>query len=402
MEESVELFLTISKSLSNVCITDGQIDGDLSASAELLKRLGTMPDGLFNHLVGFNGNSIFIHKIPTQNIYPITIRITLFPAGLASLGLIYLNTFRDLINFHPCRRPAKDFYIAEMAFLSTCEPVPEIVAMYLDAIRLIEILEAASDHSEMQFKSLNLIFLHNEKLEIPALFSQSDLRRILKLDEFRDTLVSSKDSDKRKIFLKSALIDLLRNIPREGRLAYLIANFGLLQEKYEMNYQIYLADFSFEKLKSEFEKEKVEYVGKLNKVMVDIQDKVILIPVAYILIGTQFEKSSDGLTIKNVFILISSLIFGYLIYHLIVNQISSLKSIHSSISSLRTRLQTEYSEIFCKIKPHFDDLSSLYNNQYKRFINIKWITIFIVFITFILFLYYSLPSYAEILMKYYG
>lgn len=61
--------------------------------------------------------------------------------------------------------------------------------------------------------------------------------------------------------------------------------------KYVDGYRLFVSNFSYDKVISELELAKVEYTGKIHKAFTDIQNQILGIPVATVVVATQMKSA---------------------------------------------------------------------------------------------------------------
>ena len=385
-------FIRLRKLLRNPDMGSDDIRGEVLLSAEVIEDLKALESV---HLVDttcmVNNSCESVASLSMAEVGGMTAMVVLIPHALGMQGMRYFETMEEMVAKNPTAEPKKPYYVAELDHISDSDPASTQVAYYLQTVQFIEILKEISDHCEAMHPGYNLIFLLNEKLEIKTLYKPSDLQELTNLDELHDDITRSDDREKRQILLKSVLVDLLKNTQIEDRFCHLIEYFKVFVDRYQRSYQLYLCGFSFEKLRSEFEQERIEYITKINRAVTDIQDKIILLPLAYILIGGQFEKNI-GVTIKNVFLLLASFLFLIMLHIILRNQMASLRSIGDSIRSIQDRFEKDHKDLFESLSEQFDDLDKIRRSQGHRLCLLLCIAWGVTIFSLIIFLYYSFPK----------
>ena len=108
-----------------------------------------------------------------------------------------------------------------------------------------------------------------------------------------------------------------------------------LQKKFSDGYNLFASSFSYDKIRDEVETAKVEYTGKIHKVFSDIQNQVLGIPIASIVVATQMKDAgAKTATTYEVYVnsavLLGCWIFVLLTGLLIWNQQHTLKVLVAS------------------------------------------------------------------------
>jgi len=191
-----------------------------------------------------------------------------------------------------------------------------------------------------------LVFISNGRFDLPVNYSLADLNE-MNVDEVRalTTLVPS-DTHKKQCaaVLATAIVDLVRSQPAASRFSHLLRHATELRSAYEQGYKIYAAGFSYEKLKDTVEAARIEYVGKIHKVLSDIQNQLLGIPVATIIVATQMKDAKGFGTefFVNSAVLLGCWVFVFLTGLLIWNQIHTLSVLEAEIARQKRQLEKEY------------------------------------------------------------
>jgi hypothetical protein len=259
----------------------------------------------------------------------------------------------------------REFYLADLDFLFTdnaTDDVPDVVKNYLDASLFTSTLNSISDHSLPVVPKA--IFLQGEKLELSLKYSASDLTKLKGLDNFiRDFVKAKIHRDQKATIIKGVLIEMLKNNEIDRlTVSCLIRRFSEFLDRVDANYQLYVSEFSFEKIKKQVESEKFEFTIKLNKVFSDIQNQLLAVPIALVLVSSQM-KPSIGLSLANMTIWGGVIIFGIFMSLLIRNQRSTLNAIKLEIDSQWSILENKHALVAGRLGPHYLQLKSRKRSQ---------------------------------------
>lgn len=299
-------------------------------------------------------------------------------------------------------KPPTEFYVASNDFLfkEGHNNTPELISNYLNASQLASALIEISDHALK--KSPKAIFLHGEKLELPLSYSEEDLRPLENLDQFIINFVHADiHKDQKATIIKVVLIEMLKSNEIDRlTLPCLIKRFDEFIDRINANYQLYVSEFSFDKIKSQLETEKFEFTLKLNKVFSEIQNQLLAVPIALLIIGSQM-KQSEGFSLMNTSIWCGSLVFGLFMSLLIRNQKSTLNAIKLEMESQWSTMQRKHKYAAERLGFHYKQLN-------KRYLLQRWFLFIISLIisisiagSTIFFIYNSNASslYKEVFMS---
>lgn len=282
----------------------------------------------------------------------------------------FATTWEDLLSHHNFRyaKPAH-FFVMDGDYSSLETPSNQSAQRYTEIIELIAFLEKIADVAQRHASALNFVFLNKEKLEVQVTYKAEDLRNLPSLEMLsKEFLAEDPHEEQRKSLFKAVLFELLKNVPVDQRFRHLLKVFNELTKRARENYQLYVAGFSFEKVKAEVESNRMEYTLKLNKVFSEIQNQLLAIPAALLLISSQLENLSK-FTLKNLSVLIGVVVFSFFMNMLLKNQRHSLDAIRMEIEELKHKLEFEHAALSEKLMPAYIELDRRYHHQ-KRSLRI--------------------------------
>lgn len=280
----------------------------------------------------------------------------------------FASSWKDLLAHHDFKRQAPEaYYVAEDDFSSE-EKKPTVSSRrYAAVLSLIKILREVADYSDESLAGLKFILLNKTKLELPVKYDAANLRDVPKVKDLEADLfeTSSKHKDQRKVIIKVVLDELLKDTPEEDRFAKLLSDFTLFAQRYKDSFDLYIGEFSFEKVLEEVKAHKLDYTIKLNKVFSDIQNQLLAIPAALILIGTKLAPKGF-VEWQNSLTMLGCVIFVALMDLLIRNQHNTLRAILDEISKQNDVLVSKHAAVMPKFKISYEDLE-------KRHAHQKWL-----------------------------
>lgn len=263
--------------------------------------------------------------------------------------------------------PPARFYLADLRYSHPAAAdveTPIAVVRYQEAARLFRALQGIADHETRVGNSSSLIFLQQQKLEITAGYQVADLADLPHLEEFESDFIESTTHKQQKAtILRSVLFELFGSQAKTS-FASVLANFKQLVDLVVSSYQLYVSEFSFQKVKAEIEKEKLEFTTKLNKVFADIQNQLLAVPAALILIGGQMENGGAW-SIKNLLIWSGAMVFALLMNLLISNQRHTLRAIKLEIDQQWQLIQGKHKTVADQFKGNYRQLDDRYQHQHR-------------------------------------
>lgn len=299
--------------------------------------------------------------------------------------MFFAETWEIFLDHHDFRFSKPNaYFVLETDFYSKDDSDDTYNQHYLEIVALIQLLRDVSDADHYPAGQLTLLFLLKEKLELSIAYGVVDLRGLPELESWRtEFLIDDPHAEQRKSILKTALSELLKNIPAEQRFKHLLKVFDELIKRVRENFQLYVIGFSFEKVREEVESNRLEYTLKLNKVFSEIQNQLLAVPAALLLIGSQMDEKL-GLALKNWALLIGAFIFTGFMNMLLKNQHHSLDAINLEIAELKHKLEFEHAALAEKLMPAYNELDKRYLQQQKslRFVEYSMAGVFL-FCTFL-------------------
>jgi len=356
--DDLELAAVLYKHMLNREFSNGIVTGTLDSSLDfddVVQRLGD--------------------KVRSQN--PATKRLEWHPPKGR-----FFNSLDDVLTA-PARRiaPPERFYliVTDQIYRADQDDLPVEIRNYFTAAKLYSLLMTVADHhGGASADAKTLIFLNGGKVEITPQYSVADLHELGRLDDFeREFIVSDAHKDQKQTIIKTVLAELFTG-RNKFPFSELLARFDDFFGRVQSNYQLYVAEFSFHKVKDEVEKEKLDAMIKLNKVFSDIQNQLLAIPVALVLVGGQMEDKGSW-TSKNILIWIGVLVFSILMSLLVSNQRNTLKAVKDEIDQQKRQIETKYRSIAARFNEVYEEIDRRHLVQ-KRLILVVDVLVAISFL----------------------
>ncbi|MCX4163578.1 MULTISPECIES: hypothetical protein [Paraburkholderia] len=240
-----------------------------------------------------------------------------------------------------------DYFLIDSKFAKNDGEIPSDVQKYRQVLRLIKLLKQAAAFLDSDEGAL--VFVHGGKFELPIEYGVKDLRAlddatIAKLLSF---VGDDAHVEKKLGILEGAVKALLESWPKEQRFVHLLSNLSQLAEKTRDGYQLFIADFSYDKVRDATEAAKVEYAGKIHKAFSDIQTQILGIPVATIVVASQMK---DAKVIGyefwvNTAVLVGCWVFAILVAFVLWNQTHTLAVLDAEIERQKELIKKQYKDI---------------------------------------------------------
>lgn len=286
----------------------------------------------------------------------------------------HAEVYPDLNSFlskpiHLTMVPAK-FTILDLNYThGVTTSVPLAIAQYFSVVRLCTLLTKSADHTASGGSSLYFIKGHDAKVEVKIEYTSAALVELKALDAFATDFVdSTHHQEQKRTIVRSALLEIFKG-SQSITVAELLPRFDSLMECIRNSYAMYVAEFSFEKVRAEVEKDNLDSTLKLNKTLSDIQNQLLAVPVALMLVGGQMLPA-QFFTVKNLVIWVGSLVFAWIMSLLIVNQRNAIDAIGEEIRLRKDKIGAQPLEVATPFKKGFYELEkrSLQQRQTLKYL----------------------------------
>lgn len=266
--------------------------------------------------------------------------------------------------------PSK-FTIRELGYTSdTDTPSPPQIKHYLAAAKLCSLISEVSDHSSNTGNSQHFIKSHDAKIEVRLEYLPEHIQDLPSLASFEDDFIrSSHHQDQKRNIIRSTLLDLFKT-KRCITIGELLPYFEEFVKNARSSYAMYTADFSYEKIRTEVEKQNLEDTVRLNKTVSEIQNQLLALPAALVLAGAGIDEKS---IMKTVAIWVGITIFGWIMWKLINNQKHSVSAINKEISVRKHRLAEQPEAVASRFSDAFIELERRVVEQTAVLNGIRWV-----------------------------
>lgn len=264
------------------------------------------------------------------------------------------------------------FTIKDLGYTAPFSPAPPDVESYLASVELWGLMHRLADHVSDVPPILHFIKSHDSRIEITPQFALEDAKTVVDIDEFdRDFVRTELHKDQKRNIIRSALIDLFKG-KRQIRLGDLLRKYSTFLDSVKSSYAMYAADFSYEKVRGEVEKQNLEDTLRLNKTLADIQNQLLALPAALILAGAGIQ---EGTLMKNGAIFLGVCVFTWLMLKLIGNQRHSIEAIQQEVEVRKARLTEQPPEVSSKFSNAFVAIDARVAKQLKVLTGVRFAVI---------------------------
>lgn len=311
-------------------------------------------------------------------------------------GEFFAIDWGDLLSHHGFyyEKP-KAFFVASDEYFSEEKKETFSSKRYQATLSLIEVLREVADYSDISMDGgLKLIFLNQTKLEIPVIYSAENLRDVPKIKSLKDDIVGVNltHKDQRKTIIKVILNEMLASESLKMRFVELLKKFPDFLQRYKDSYELYVAEFSFEKVLEEVNSHKLDYSIKLNKVFSDIQNQLLAVPAALILIGSKLTPKGY-VEWQNSLTLLGCIIFVLFMDMLIRNQYNSLQAVLDEIEGQQQALIRRHPLLVGKFNDPYQELQKRHAHQKFLIRVVDGLVACMFLFCVVLYYWYSAPKF---------
>lgn len=305
----------------------------------------------------------------------------------------YHDTFSSFIEKNKLKLETDKFYIKELDCLYDSKCSNEKVNLYLENIKLIELLQTLATYQNKVGSDLELFFYEVEdgglKLKIDYNSDSLSHINVSKINELKTHFFNKEDKEERKQIFITEMIGLLKS---DNSYSYLLQQWDSLVRNYEKAFKFYLSGFSFDKIKTSstvyFQQFTDRVFEQVNKATVNI----FIVPSVYVLMLKSFPLSDNNSILQSIVLLVSMFIFSLVMHAVLFNNMKEgLNSIEEDINKFKEKANPiigDLHEELTKLKQNID-------KQYGKILVLKWAN-WILFILFFAMLAYTKFSISDL------
>lgn len=317
-------------------IENGSLIIETEAQIQLLRYLLSDPDEYGVTIAEGNVDEIHVGD---------QIRLS-FEIPRLSIGIFALD-FTDFLQTSRTHfREPERYFLADINFVSGEQEFP-LLHTYRGVLSFIQLLKLSADY----FDENNgvLVFLSDKKFDISVKYEKTTLEHIdisilnRMLNNYDDNI----HRDQKLAILARSTQDLLSNSKVTERFDELLKNLAELEKRVSEGYRLFVSEFSYEKILDQMEIAKLEDFTKIHKTFSDIQNQILGIPVATVIVATQMKEVNTmgaGFWI-NTGVLIGCWIFAILSNFVLRNQLHTLEVIGEEIDRKERQLIKKFNAV---------------------------------------------------------
>lgn len=276
--------------------------------------------------------------------------------GMVSSTQVIVNNIEMLLRYNQGEFLGKaptDYYLIEEDYASWEATANESLLAYQCAIKVIALLKSIADVTQAKANTAGeAIFFATRKIVMPLHYDAKSLVSVPSDAEIlmlRDELFQEHHKTARQDIFKRVLTRFFDQELESDRFAQFLRRFREIKLVYDADLDLYISGFSFDKVRDEFEKKKLDFVVKVNATSSDVMNKVIAIPVGQGLLASQM-KSDVALVAVNWALLAGSIIFAVIALMLLASQVNTLIQIKQELAHERETLKRRANPTYRQLK----------------------------------------------------
>lgn len=252
-----------------------------------------------------------------------------------------------------------------------------ILARYRAVLSFIQTLKQASAFLDADGPSL--IFISDGKFEIAIDYDENDVAD-LSLEDMEGInllLPDGTHADQCGAIMAESVVEMTKHLASYKRFKYLLGHLADFKKRYEDGYKLYVSGFSYERVRDQIEAARVDYTGKIHKVFADIQNQLLSIPVATIIVATQMKdaKAVGYEFWLNTAVLVGCWVFAVLMIFLLHNQAHTLDVLRDEIARQKRQLSNDFAVVAEQFSETFQYLA---RREFTQRVILRTIDVFVV------------------------
>lgn len=272
---------------------------------------------------------------------------------------VVADSLQDLIASPKFRvSEPRNYFLIDQKFSKSDAAIPDNIACYRRVLQFVSLLRKSAAYLDVDAGTL--VFVHGGKYELPVNYSADDLIRLdgATLDKLASFVGDDTHNEQKLAIVEESVRSIAGAYERSARFTGMLSQLSDLSSKINDGYRLFVASFSYDKVRDALEAAKVDYAAKIHKVFSDIQNQILGIPVATIVVATQM-KAADKIGYEfwvNSAVLIGCWVFVMLMAFLLMNQLHTLGVLATEIHRQRDQISMQYKDIADRFKDVFEFL----------------------------------------------
>lgn len=281
-----------------------------------------------------------------------------------AVGLL-TERFEDVLTFPSGRIKEPRFYLLPQAWACTDNAPPEQVQRYRHVLDFINLLAESSAYLDKE--NQDLVYIDDGKFILPLHYTTQDLAGMdtASLQALLARFSQDTHREQKLTIVAKAVQKICGARSPQQRFSGLLEHLPDLLKQFDEGYRLFVADFSYEKILDQMETAKLEELAKIHKTFADVQNQILGIPVATIIVATQLKETSavDAIFWVNSAILVGVWVFVVLTWLVMRNQLHTLDALDDEIARKQKKIETDYAQVKDVVSGVFPKLKARLKTQ---------------------------------------
>ncbi|SBS35935.1 hypothetical protein MAQ5080_03315 [Marinomonas aquimarina] len=294
----------------------------------------------------FNGaalDPIDIRKIADKHLNEsFKFRVTLVQRSQRKATPIFRD-WNDLLGYpNNLKNPLQQAFFTSSALMISENSDDPIFQNYQRVAGLIEVVELLIESNEGSGQTL----FYQRPIKFDFVLEAEDLEHSIDIDAINNLLEKDTHKEAVKNLISAQIVSRVKDIPVGRRFAELVRINTYLVADVLLDYQGYVENYSFDKVRKEYLEKKTDYISKIENRFDEISLKLLSLPAGIGLATTQIEAGMIGdlAFVKNVTVVATVFVLVMLLCMNIYGQFSVIKSIKLDYESAFEALEKKFSE----------------------------------------------------------
>ena len=291
-----------------------------------------------------------------------TIRLKFAPPTLREGYL--LHDVAGLVMAGQLREP-KRYYLWQPPRSEGDAGVPAEIGRYREVLALIGLLKEAAAYLDQA--AGKLVFMQPGRFDVPIHYTLADITPTVTASSaalralFSDLL----HREQKLAMLATAMQMATSGVEPLQRFATLLQRLDEVAREVADSYRLFCSNFSYEKIKGDIQDAHIEFTTKIHKTFSDIQNQLLAIPVATVIVATQMKRAVNlGAQLWiNTGVLVGSAIFVVLFVLLVANQRHTLDVLSDEIARRQAIIAKDHAQVGDLLATTFNKLRDRMKKQ---------------------------------------
>jgi len=284
--------------------------------------------------------TIDLETVDEVKFYGKTIQIELVRTNIHNSYFICDN-WDVLLNYsQQLRSPVMAVYFIDSRTLVTSPDDDPLFQNYINVSKVCGLLDSVAN----VYSGDDLIIIYKRDLELSYKIKMSDLEHEIDVESLKDLLSEDTHLEAKRGIVRKELVERLSGVNKELRFGHLISHFNAFSLNLSLSYHNYVEDYSFDKVRKEYQEKKTNYIERVNKIFDDVSTKLLSVPAGIWLATTQIKSGTltSLESYKNISVFAAVTVLFLIMSFSIFGQFSIFSTLKEEYDGLFNRLKSEY------------------------------------------------------------